>query len=375
MSNSILSLAYKSEFQGIYKKQTKKGTTFIARYTIHKKTRTQIIGYEKDGMTDYDAYRERLQLISSLKLASAVEKTNNKQLYFLVLFKKFIDFRAPFLSKNTIANYRSIYNQYISKDFKNKDVRNISSNDLQLYINKLLTYRRPATVEKIVSSFKIFYIYLQNNGIYKYNPSANLIMPKYDNKKYFSMTKKDIKKVMDYILEIETPIYKTLYFMLLHSRRIGELLSLSWNDIDFSNNIYYLDYKTNKSRKNQYYYLEEFQIIQLKKLRTLFPNSIYIFENPKTNLPLTYTSVFRVHKKLRIDLNMPNYTIHSMRHMVAFMIVNNGYSLEVTAKILGHTNITSTARYGVLEMKKAKSAYTKTFNSFFNTHKIVVEEV
>jgi site-specific recombinase XerD len=51
-----------------------------------------------------------------------------------------------------------------------------------------------------------------------------------------------------------------------------------------------------------------------------------------------------------------------VRHLCGFLLVNNGYSLEITAKILGHQNISSTTRYANIEMSKAKNAYSKTIS-------------
>jgi len=63
---------------------------------------------------------------------------------------------------------------------------------------------------------------------------------------------------------------------------------------------------------------------------------------------------------------LDDFVIHNIRHLVAFLVVNNGYSLEVTAKILGHKTIQSTQRYAVLEMDKARKAYSKTIQSFID---------
>ncbi len=364
MSESILSNSIKSEYKGIYSKSTKLGIAYIARYTINKKTRTQIVGYEKDGMSPFEAFKIRQNLISSLELCRALEINSPSEYETTSLFEKFMKFRKPYLAKNTSDNIQSIYNQYISKDFKNKDVRNITITSLQVYINSLLEYRRPATVEKIVSSFKKFYKYLQDDGVVKHNIASNLVLPKYDNKKYFSMSKKDVKKLIEYINNISSVLYKTLYYMLLHGRRIGECLQIRWTDIDFTQKIYHLDYKSTKNRKNQYFYLEDFQIRQLLELRKISPNSIYVFENPNTKLPIRYTSFFRVHSKLRLDLEMPDFNIHSLRHLCGFLLINKGYSLEITAKILGHQNISSTIRYANIEMTKAKNAYRDTFRGY-----------
>lgn len=362
MSNSLLSLSHKTKFTGIYKKDTKKGIAFIARYTINKKTKTLIVGYEKNGMNEYDAFKARLNLISTEQIAEVLSKEKEEEYKYSKLFKQFIESKKPYLAKNTISNYNSIYNKYIDKDFENKDIREVSSNDLQNYINLLLKYRRPSTVEKIVSAFKKFYIYLQNTGIYKYNPSSNLILPKYDNKKYFSMSKRNVKNFITYIMKMESQFYKTLYVMLLHGRRVNEVLNLKWDDIDLEKEVYYLHYSKTKTRENQHYFLEKFQINELIKLKEQNLNSKYVFENPKTKSPIAYSSFFRIHKRTREDLSLPEFNIHGIRHMVAFLIVNNGYSLEVTAKVLGHKSIQSTGRYAVLKMNQAKKAYSKTFN-------------
>lgn len=367
MSSSLLSLSNKTKYTGIYKKETKKGLAFIARYTLNKKTKTQIVGYEKNGMNEYDAYKARINLISSGQLVNAVSFDKEKEFLFPKLFNEFIESKKPFLAKNTVDNYVSIYNRYINIDFNDKDVRESTSNELQRYINSLLLHKRPATVEKIVSAFKKFYLFLQDNGIYKYNPSSSINIPKYDNKKYFSMSKRDVKKFINYINGIKSQLYKTLYVMLLHGRRIGETLSLSWADIDLEKKIYYLHYSKTKTRKNQYYHLEDFQIAELQKLRVENSNARYVFENPKTCKPIAYTSFFRIHKKLREDLNFPDFNIHSVRHLIAFLIINNGYSLEITAKILGHQSIQSTSRYAVLEMHHAHNAYNKTIHNYIKT--------
>lgn len=368
MGNSLLSNTIKTDFQGVYKKNTSKGTAFIVRYTVNKKTRVQIVGYEKDGLSEYDAYKERQKLISSNQLLEIIEVNKQEEYFFNSLFLKFIEYKKPFFAKNTLENYNSIYNKYINIDFHNKDIREITPTKLQIYINSLLEFRRPATVEKIASTIKKFYQYLQDNDIYRYNAASGLQLPKYDNKKYFSISKRDVKKFIEYIRDMESIKYQTLYYMLLHGRRVSEVINLKWSDIDLNKKSYNLHYSQTKTRKNQHYYLEDFQVDALNRVKELDIDSKYVFENEKTKKPITYTSFFRIHNKLRKDLNMPDFNIHAVRHMVAFLIVNNGYSLEITAKVLGHQSIASTSRYAVLEMKQAKNAYSQTISKiFFNS--------
>ncbi len=190
-------------------------------------------------------------------------------------------------------------------------------------------------------------------------------MPKFDNKKYFSLPKKEVAKLVEYIMGLDSQFYKTLYMFLLHGRRINEVLTLKYSNIDFINKTYTIGYTLSKNRKNQVFPLEDWQIVEIRKLQMVNPENIYLFQNIKTKQPITYTTVFRFHKKLRTNLELPTLTLHSFRHLVGFLMINSGYSLEVTAKVLGHQNIQSTQRYANLKMDLSKQAYSKTFSSFF----------
>ena len=60
------------------------------------------------------------------------------------------------------------------------------------------------------------------------------------------------------------------------------------------------------------------------------------------------------------------FTLHlTIRHTVAYTIVNNGYSLEIVAKLLAHTDIRTSSRYATLEMCKANKAYHKSISKLF----------
>lgn len=373
-NNSILSKATKTNFTGVYTKKTKLGEAVIIRYTINKKTHTRIVGYIEEGWTALKAFKEKEKIQQGTRIYEAEQEAKNT-LDFInnkvtVIFKEFMDFREPFLAKNTIDNYKSIYKQYILKDFENQDIREITYIELQRYINSLLGKRRPATVEKIVSALKKFYQYLQDNGIYKYNPAKQVQMPKYDNKKYFTITKENVAKIVAYINTIENKKIKTIYLFLLQGRRVNEVLTLEWQHVDFASKLYHINYSKSKNRKNQFFYLEPFQIKHLKELKELNTDSKkYVFSSKGKNdndTYLTYTTLFKHHNKLRKAVNMPDLNLHALRHMVAFLLINDGYSLEVTAKVLAHSNVSSTQRYAVLEMNKARDAFRDISNKYYS---------
>ena len=78
-------------------------------------------------------------------------------------------------------------------------------------------------------------------------------------------------------------------------------------------------------------------------------------------------------KNIRIDTGLRNLNMHDLRHIVGGYGVNNGFSLEVVGKTLGHTTKYYPALFKVKEkrLKLWLIAYLKhislgySFNSIF----------
>ncbi len=269
------------------------------------------------------------------------------------------------VSVNTVDSYGE--NLLLLKNYTNKDLISLKKEDIKDFLDNVEATAR--TKAHYLTVFNSFYKYLVFMDKIKSNPCDGIKAPKLEKKLPTYLTNEEIAKLFN--IRLTKPVdYRNkaiLEVMYATGARISEVINLKWSDIDLNKKFYNLHYYQTKTRKNQQYYLEDFQIAALQKLKELNINTTYVFENNKTKKPITYTSFFRIHNKLRSDLNMPDLNIHAIRHLVAFLIVNNGYSLEITAKVLGHQSISSTSRYAVLEMKQAKNAYNKVFTKIIKT--------
>jgi|GEM_PF-1187603 len=365
---SLLKNAKKTEFKGVYIKSRDNDEIYIIRYTVENKTKTKIVGKKSDNMTTYLAYKIKLDYIGIEKLNAINKKKGirDTKFDFLFLYEEFFNYRKPFLSMNTNKNYKSHYNKYFKNKFENQEVQSITKEELQKFINNLLESKRPATVEKIINTLKQFFNYLHDKGIISHNPARNLILPKYDNRKYFSLQKKEVKKLISYIMDIEDLQTKAVYMFLLHGRRISEVLTLKLININFNTGVYRVEADDMKAKKTKFWQLEKFQLNIISEYYYVNKKNIdiFLFENPKTKKPLTYTTFFKRHKILRNDLDLEDFTLHNFRHLVGFLMINGGYSLEVIAKVLGHGSIISTQRYSELKIQETTKAYSRTIKDY-----------
>lgn len=355
----ILSSAKKEEFIGVYSKTTKNGHAYIIRYIASGKTSTKIVGYQEEGMTAYKAYMIKIDLQSIAKKRN-VEKDNIRYKYlFSTLWKEFLQFRSPVIAQKTIRNYNTSFNSHFKNAFGSLDVRDISYKELQDFINYKLKIYRPATVDKLKDGLKSFFLWMQDSGVVTLNPARQIQMPKYDNKKYFAISQEKTTKVYDYLFfRMRPSFYATIFKFLLHGRRISEVLTLRWDDVDFDNKFYRIRFENSKVDKGMIFPLEDFLIEGLNKLDK---NTQFVFQSTITGRPVSYTSVLKRMHKLREACEVTHMTIHSFRHMIGFLAINNGMSQESIAEILGHTSLSATKRYANVKLDFKRAAFSQVF--------------
>lgn len=150
--------------------------------------------------------------------------------------------------------------------------------------------------------------------------------------------------------ETNTAPYTIAAFRLLMYTgcRLGEVLSLKWDDINLKENFIHLkDSKVgergiplNESAKNV-----------LLGLQTQADNP-YVFCGDKKGTHLV--TLQKAWERIRQKAGIPDVRIHDLRHSFASFALKKGVSLYGVSKLLGHKNIATTTRYAHLELEELK---------------------
>jgi integrase len=128
--------------------------------------------------------------------------------------------------------------------------------------------------------------------------------------------------------------------------RLGEVLSLQWENVDFKDCCLRLkDSKTGKRTIP----LNESAIDILKKVQKQEGNP-YVFCGKKRGRHLV--SVQATWRRLRHKAGLPDVRIHDLRHSFASFMIKNDVSLFHVSKLLGHSDIKTTMRYAHLTNKE-----------------------
>jgi integrase len=131
-------------------------------------------------------------------------------------------------------------------------------------------------------------------------------------------------------------------FLLLTGWREGEALTLKWSDVDLESGLAMLaDTKTGRSPRR-------IGVSALSLLEDLprIENSPYVFPGRSPDKPLV--EINRLWYAARSAAGLDNVRLHDLRHSFASVSASSGGSLLETAKMLGHRNTSTTARYAHL---------------------------
>lgn len=224
------------------------------------------------------------------------------------------------------------------------------------------------TVNGIVSLLKTSLKRAVQIGVANKEFSSAIVRPKGKEKQIDCFTKDEQKKIERYIAEKKKSQYFGIILTLYTGLRIGELLALTWNDVDLHKGIITVSKSCHDSWNNGKY----IKIIDTPKTdcstrvipipKQLLPHikalkkisiSDYVVSG-KNEYGIGVRSYQNTFDLLLKRLNIPHKGFHSLRHTFATRALECGMDIKTLSEILGHKNPTVTLKryaHSMLEHK------------------------
>ncbi|KEI16950.1 integrase [Clostridium novyi B str. ATCC 27606] len=323
-------------------RQKDKGWQFIISYKDNMGKWKQ---KSKQGFkTKKDAKPAAEKMLKELKNTTKNVPVNNDliKVTFNQLTTIYLDHITLYKEYHTVKSYKNCFSKF--KDLNNKRIKEIKKHDIQSIVDKLLKeHLKYSTVKKYVGILNMFFIYVKDdlNLIFEL-PTVNIKIPKekeYSNK--IALTKKQLNKLLK---ELQDNKYYMVAFIAANTgMRLGEVLGLTWDSIDFKRSSITVNkqWKVLRTRKSGFGSLKS-----KNSYRTipLSPNTLKELKNYKKNNPtdinnrVTPFNASSIDKYLNPKLKeLAGITMHELRHTYATALISNGVDFKTAAKILGHT--------------------------------------
>jgi site-specific recombinase XerD len=155
------------------------------------------------------------------------------------------------------------------------------------------------------------------------------------------------------------PLFYTAFFT---GMRLGELVNMKWNWIDFQNNFITIKCDvsfTTKNRRERYIPINPTLkniLIGIQPKINNIKNDAFVFTN-RIGIKLNEGFVSKVFKRaVRLSKLNNKIHFHSLRHSFCSNLVQKGVSLYVVKDLAGHQNIKTTQIYSHLQSQNLKDA-------------------
>lgn len=293
-----------------------------------------------------------------------------------------MDMLYAFLREEDIINHRkqsyintqeNNYNRHIKHYFeKVADVSKLQYDDFydfreHLTVTISKNTKKPLssnTINKIMILLKKIMDVGVRKGFYPSNPVILIKKLPINKPKLNYWTISEFKDFLELFIPEEYHyqlLFKVLYFT---GMRLGEVLALNWNDIDFSRNtiavsksvyfkkgVSYISTPKTKASIRQIVInaklMNELEVWQQKQYELLkqFSNDnctdLQLFQD--SPIPITKDSIEKYyHSVLKRNPKLKKIRIHDLRHSHASLLINQGEDYLVVKERLGHASITTT---------------------------------
>lgn len=281
------------------------------------------------------------------------------------------------VSPHTLKNYLSDlkqFGEFLGKVLKKnslsaEDIHKMDHITIRAFLSNLCERGvSKSSLARKISALRTFFNYLCRDSGMMSNPGKMVSTPKKDKKlpRFLSVDEMDrlIKAPdgTDTLSVRDKAILETFYSSGI---RIGELIAINIEDINFAEKLIRVKGKGRKERivpvgSKAVEAIKEYLKVSSEMRDTESHNSgLSLFLN-KNGKRITTRSVHRIVEKYKKLSGLWDMTPHSIRHSFATHILDGGADLRSVQEMLGHASLSTTQRYTHVSMDKLMEIYDKS---------------
>ena len=264
--------------------------------------------------------------------------------------------RVEGCSEKTIRYYASTLRNAF--EAIKKEVLQVTTDDLRLYLDEYQSNSEAGktTIDNVRRILSSFFAWLEDEDYIIKSPVRRIHKVK---------TCKTIKETYsDEALEIMRDHCETtrdlalIDFLASTGMRVGELVLLNRDDIDFTNRECIVLGKGNKQRKVYFDARAKIHLQNYLNSRSDDNPALFVsLQKPHNRLQIRGVEI-RLHE-LGEKLNLCRIHPHKFRRTLATMAIDKGMPIEQVQQLLGHQNIDTTLQYAMVNQANVKQSHKK----------------
>ncbi len=281
-------------------------------------------------------------------------------------FLDYVKYEKRFSPQTYIAYKTDLYQYMDFLSSKEKELQQATHQDIRLWIaGELEQGKSSRTINRKISTLKIFYKFLLRNNYVSVNPTSKVIAPKQKKSLPVFVSETEMNNLFDHITFPDTfegtrdkAIIELFYATGI---RLSELSNIKRKDIDFYNQTIKILGKRKKERivpfsKKLLPVLKEYMAAYENEFGELEQDA-FIFVTNKGETIYAKLIYRTVRKYLDMVSTVEKRSPHVIRHTFATHLLDNGADLSAIKEILGHSSLSATQIYTHTSIEKLKKTY------------------
>ena len=324
------------------------GKTKRAKKTLKFVTsQTTLINAIKEANRVYEKMMKALEEDSY----SAQKEMYHPDMIFSGLWDSFLEHRLSIGKSN--KEFEPFYNLHVKKHIHTKKLSAITVKDIMGIKAKMVgkSERSKHKVHQVLNPvYKYFNDIAQNKHFVKsaaaYNKDIHGKLA--DNNRRLLLSIEEIEEVFTELNSYPVTPFREVFMFLLHGRRINEVLTLEWSDVDVERGIYTIRAENNKAKVDMTYKITNRLKEALDVVESRGVNK-YVFTSVNSDKKPLNEGTVRNHWLLTEASKA--IVMHALRDCIGKLAKNSlGYTNDIIGPILGHKQSkTITDRYAEFE--------------------------
>ena len=262
-------------------------------------------------------------------------------------------------SDKTIHYYKSSIEKLIATVKKN--VCDIATNDIRCYLAEQQEQRglSKVTIDNLRRIYSSFFSWLEDEDYITKSPVRRIHKVRTDALVKEVLTDENIEVLRDSCQELRD--IAMIDLLLSTGMRVGELVKINREDIDFQERQCVVFGKGNKEREVYFNARTKIHLKKYLEQRTDSNPALFVsLHEPHTRLTISGVEVRLRQLGKRVNLNKVHP--HKFRRTLATMAIDKGMPIEQVQKMLGHVKIDTTLHYAMVNQTNVKIAHRKFLN-------------